>query len=410
MNVDRVRGHIERIAGFTASPGEGATRMSYSPEYRAACEYVMAHAAGLGAEARLDAIGSVRLRLPSSDAAAPAVLVGSHLDSVPHGGDLDGVLGVVLGLEVMEVLVREGVRPARPLEVIAFVEEEGATFRCPLAGSQLLTGALPAEATGELRDESGRSLAEAARAFACDPARLADDRLRPESVRAMLEVHIEQGRVLESAGVPVGIVECIAGSENHRLRLEGRADHAGTTPMPLRRDALAAAAEVVLAAERLAGEPARPDTVATVGRLLCRPNAANVVPGAVELSLDVRDVHAERLDDAVATLAAAIEAIAERRGLRHQRERTARSEPVACAPVLVELLEETARHLGISHRRLASGALHDAAILTRITEAAMLFVPSVDGASHVPEERTEDADIEQGAEVLLGAVRTLLER
>lgn len=407
VNIDRIRQHIEALARFTTTPGAGSTRLSYTPEYRQACDYIAAQGRRLGLTVRYDAIGNLRARLDGRDPAAPAVMVGSHLDTVIHGGDFDGILGVVSGLEVVETLLEQGSQPLHPIEVINFVEEEGTTFRCPLAGSKAITGYLGVTELQALKNEAGQSLYEAARAFGVDPDRLAADRLEPGSVKAMLELHIEQGAVLEAEHLPVGIVEHIAGSESHRVRLQGRANHAGTTPMHLRYDALAGAAEMILAVERIAGEPDRPHTVATVGRIQCVPNAANVIPGRVEFSIDVRDVDEACITAAAASISEAVQAIAARRQLGCETELTGKSSPQPLARNLIEQLAALAGQLDIPYRRMPSGALHDAAMMTRVTDVAMIFVPSIDGRSHTPRERTDYADIAYGANLLLAMVGKL---
>ncbi len=407
VNIERIRQHIETLAGFTTTPGAGSTRLSYSAEYRQACDYVGGHGRTLGLDVRYDAIGNLRMRLPGRDPQAPAVIIGSHLDTVIHGGDFDGILGVVAGLETVATLLEQGVQPQHPVEVINFVEEEGTTFRCPLTGSKAITGFLTLDQIKALHDDRGQTLYDAARSFGVDPDQLGSDQLQPDAVKAMLELHIEQGAVLESERVPVGIVEHIAGSESHRVQLQGRANHAGTTPMGLRYDALAGAAEMILAIERIAAEPERPDTVATVGRIQCIPNAANVIPGRTEFSIDVRDIDAGRIEAAASSIIGTIRAIAERRGLGWETELTGKSSPQPLARNLIDQLTELAEQLAIPYRRMPSGALHDAAMMTRVTDVAMIFVPSIDGRSHTPRERTHYTDIEHGANLLLAAVASL---
>lgn len=407
VNIQRIRRHIETLAAFTTTPGAGSTRLSYTPEYRQACEYVGSRARDLGLNVRFDAVGNLRARLSGGNPGAPAVMVGSHLDTVLHGGDFDGILGVVCGLETLETLVEHGVRPVHPIELIVFVEEEGTTFRCPLAGSKAITGFFGVDDLRTLKNEQGESLYDTARAFGLDPDRLPHDQIRSGDVRAMLELHIEQGAVLESEGLPVGIVQSIAGSDNYRIRLGGRANHAGTTPMNLRYDALAAAAEMITAVERIALEPERPDTVATVGRIHCVPNAVNVIPGQVEFSVDVRDVEQARIDSAAAAISAAVTRIAERRRLTSTIDLTGQSAPQPMAPALVERLAALAERMDIAHHLMNSGALHDAAMMTRVADTGMIFVPSIDGRSHTPAEKTDFGDIEVGANLLLHAIREL---
>lgn len=406
MNVDisRIRRHIETLAEFTTTPGSGTTRLSYSPEYRQACDYLIEHARSLGIQARYDAIGNLRVRLEGSGDNVPAVVVGSHLDSVINGGDFDGILGVVSGVEVVEVMVESGLRPHHPIEVISFVEEEGTTFRCPLTGSKALTGALAAEDLDDLKNDAGRSLNQVAADFGLRPDQLARDRFQDGAVKSMLELHIEQGAVLESLGLPVGIVDHIAGSENHRVRLDGRANHAGTTPMPLRFDALACAAECISAVERIASDPDRPDTVATVGHIHCSPNAVNVIPAAVEFSIDVRDIQDTLIESTSRDILYEIDSVAHRRGIQCETELTGQSPPRPMAPGIVERLTRLADEARIPCHRMNSGALHDAAMMTRVTDVGMIFVPSKDGRSHTPKEWTDYGDIEQGANLLLAAV------
>lgn len=407
VDIDRIRSHVEAIARFTSTPGQGATRMTYSPEYRAGCDYLLGEAARLGLESRLDAVGNVRIRLPGTDPAAPAVVVGSHIDSVRHGGDFDGVLGVVCGLEALEVLVQEEIRPLHSIELISFIEEEAGTFACPLAGSKAVAGQFEVEDLHHVHDETGRSLHERAREFGADPDNLVADRLQPGSVKAMLELHIEQSPLLESEGMPVGIVDSIAGSETCRLRLEGVANHAGTTPMSQRRDALAAAAGIVQAVEQVATASERTSAVATVGRIQCHPNAGNVIPGRVDLSLDVRDVRRDDIDAMVRGILSAAETIAAERHVSLHVDHTGGSLPRPFSRHIVDRMTAIAERDGIPYRHMHSGALHDAATFTDITDVAMLFVPSRDGRSHVPEEWTDWKDIEPGANLLLATLHDL---
>jgi allantoate deiminase len=404
VDVDRIRAHIDTLAGFTTTPGAGSTRLSYTPEYRGACDYLLDYVRALGLEGRLDAIGNLRVVMQGTNTEAPRVVTGSHLDTVIHGGNFDGILGVVAGIEVLHTLVAAGLRPNHPIEVVSFVEEEGTTFRCPLAGSKALTGVLSAADLFSLQDENGRSMHDAATAFGLAPERLACDRFTAGGVKSMIELHIEQGAVLESLDVPVGIVSHIAGSDNHRVRLIGRANHAGTTPMHLRCDALACAAECVSAIERYAADPVRKDTVATVGRILCKPNAVNVIPGRVEFSIDVRDIDQSRIKAASNELLDSVTATALRRGIDYDTELTASSPPRPMSRRLVTLLERLAGCCDIPCNVMVSGALHDAAMMTRVAEVGMIFVPSREGRSHSPGEWTDYDDIEAGANLLLAAI------
>ena len=407
VNIERIRHAMDTVAQFTATPGAGATRLSYTSHYRKACGFMADRARTLGMSVRYDGVGNLRMRLAGTSASAPMLVIGSHLDTVIHGGNFDGVLGVVCGLEVVEALIEKGIRPACPIEVISFVEEEGTSFRHPLAGSKALAGLLSPGDLKSLRNEAGQSFYDAAREFGSDPDRLIKDRLQPGEIKAMLELHIEQGEVLESRGLAVGVVESIAGSHNYRVRLGGRANHAGTTPMALRRDALAAAAEIILAVERIAGRADRLSAVATVGRIVCAPNAANVIPGQVEFSIDVRDVTDGAIASAADAILREIDIVVRRRNVDRMVEPTGSSAPRDMAPWLVERIKGLACQAGLAACRLSSGALHDAAAMSSITDVGMIFVPSKNGLSHAPDEATDLADIERGADLLFMVVRDL---
>ena len=405
IDINRIQRDIEAIAAFTSTPGAGATRLSFSDEYRKACDYVAEAARGLGMTARYDAVGNLRLRLAGRSPDKPCVLVASHLDSVRNGGDFDGVLGVVCGLEAVRTIVESGERPERSIEIISFVEEEGTSFRCPLAGSKAVTGVLDLKDLEAVRNDKGENFVSAARGFGLQPERLPDDLLSPDGIYVAFELHIEQGQILESEDIAIGIVDGIAGSDNLRVRLTGLANHAGTTPMRLRRDALAGAAEVILAIERIATSPHRPNTVATVGRISCQPNSANVVPGAVEFSIDVRDVDAPAIENASMAINDAVEAVAEARNLVCDIDLTGQSAPVRLSTDIAARLEVIAADSRQPFKRMHSGALHDAAMMSGVADVGLIFVPSCNGRSHCPEEYTSGGDIEPGASLLAKAVR-----
>ena len=405
VDIHRIQRDIEAIAAFTSTPGAGATRLSFSPEYRKACDYVAGEARKFGMTSRYDAVGNLRMRLPGRSPEKPLVVAASHLDTVRNGGDFDGVLGVICGLEAVRALVESGEQPDRGIEVISFVEEEGTLFRCPLAGSKALTGFIGLDGLETVLSDDGESFLSAARRFGLEPERLGEDLLAPEGIHAAFELHIEQGQILESEGFPIGVVDGIAGSDNYRVHLTGLANHAGTTPMRLRQDALAGAAEVILAVERLAARARHANTVATVGRISCRPNSANVIPGEVDFSIDIRDVDEQAIEAASVAIHDAIGAIAEIRGLKCETVLTARSSPTRLSVDCAANLEAMAARAGQGFRKMHSGALHDAAMLSRVANVGLIFVPSRNGRSHCPEEFTDLRDMEPGANLLAQAIR-----
>ncbi|MDO8210158.1 Zn-dependent hydrolase [Conexibacter sp. CPCC 206217] len=380
--AERIDGRLSRLARIGAQASGGVTRLAYSTLERDAHELFAAWAAEEGWDVEVDAAGnSVAVARPG----APYVLLGSHLDTVSDGGAYDGAAGVVAGLEAARIVaatVACGVR------VVAFAAEEGARFGRPTLGSAAAAGLLPTTAR-TLADGDGETLAEAAAALGLDPWAA-----RPwldERVACFLEVHIEQGRQLEGGAARIGLVDAIAGSVRARLTLSGRADHSGATPMELRADALAAAAEIVLAVEA-AGQRYR-STVATVGRLEVDPGSVTTVPGTARLWIDVRDVDPEVQRTTARELLARAEEIARARGILLRSELLSELAPVVLEAWPRALAHEESIRLGLPYRVLSSGAGHDAAIVARRAPSAMLFVPCADGISHSPRERASAADI-----------------
>lgn len=354
---------------------------------------------------RITAHGNLRARLPSA-LDRPAVLTGSHIDTVVNGGAYDGAVGVVAAVEAARVIREAGVELAHPIEVIIFAEEEGARFGSLLTGSKAAVGRWSLAELRELRDASGKSYAGCLSEQGLDLDLAADDVLTSANVKAMLELHIEQSVVLERARRPVGVVDRIAGSRQVLVRVEGAANHAGATPMNLRADAMAGSAEMIAAVEAIARRRAQSaaSLVATVGKISVSPNAANVIPGQVDFTVDVRDVEAASMENALQEIVFEIEAISRRRGLGHQILPLSASEPVALSAEIAGLLETAATRLHIPTLRMASGAVHDAAVMAQITAVGMIFVPSRGGRSHCPEEYTSIEEIKLGADLLLHAL------
>jgi len=386
---------------------DGLTRTYLSPAHAAALEALAGWMAEAGMAVRRDAAGNLVGRYEGLDPHAPALLIGSHIDSVRDAGRYDGPLGVMLGVECVAALHGAGRRMAFPIEVIAFGDEEGSRFPVAMLTSRAVAGTLSEAALAEalpLGDAQGVSLAQALATAGLTAAEYRTAARAPGSVFAYLEAHIEQGPVLESAGLAVGTVTGIAAQLRYRLTLTGAAGHAGTTAMPLRRDALAGAAEMVLAAERIAREDAS-DLVATVGRLEVRPNASNVIPGGVEFSLDVRAGSAARRDRGAGAILAACAAIAQARGLDLTVEPTNDLPAAPCDPALMARLDAACARAGQPVRRLVSGAGHDAMVMAALCPMAMLFVRCRGGVSHNPAEHVEPAD----AEIALAVLRNFIE-
>jgi allantoate deiminase len=386
------------------SDGPGLTRLYLSPAHRAAAEATLGLFRAAGLDARIDALGTVTGRWEAAEAGAPTLLIGSHLDSVVDAGRFDGPLGVVAGLVAVEVLRRSGAALPFAIEILAFGDEENVRFPTHLSTSCALAGSYdPAWLDG--RDAEGVTLREALAAFGGDPAGIGALARRREDVVGYLEVHIEQGPLLEERGLPVGVVSAIAGISRARASVDGEAGHAGTVPMRMRRDALAAAAEMIGTVERIGSE--HPGTVATVGAAAVRPGAVNVIPARVEWTLDARapeDATRKALVDAVV---AACEGIAARRGVRFGIEPVMDSPATPMDDRLIAVLEEAARTAGVPPLRLPSGAGHDAVAMAALAPAAMLFVRCKGGVSHNPAESITADDADVAVRVLIETVRRL---
>lgn len=401
-SLERIRQDIETIAGYSAS-GPGTNRLTFAPEYWAAVDYVAGQLAALGYERTTTSHGNTRFRRRGASRDRPAVAVGSHLDAVPQGGRFDGVAGVVAGTEIARLLAERGIGPDRPYEVIVFAEEEGARFGSVLTGSKAMAGRLTGEALAEMRDGDGVGYLEALGPRG-EHAPTDADVLTAGDLAAYFELHIEQSLVLETAKIPIGIVKAITGIRQYRAVFSGVANHAGATPMGLRRDSLAAAAQVIQSVERLAASSATGVTVGTVGLLVNEPNAANVVPGRTVCVVDLRDTDEAALNEVSNNVLQAIETIAAERQIGVEVRLTADSAPTILSPRLRGALIESATKQGVDCLEMPSGAAHDTQEIARISDAAMIFVPSVGGRSHCPEEDTPYEAIAQAVDVLMGAV------
>src|SRR5215207_2798386 len=398
---------IAELAQFNDDPSAGGiTREVYTPTYRAALERVADWMRAAGLEVRLDAVGNLFGGWEGAEPEAPLVLSGSHVDTTLNAGRYDGVLGVLGAIAAVQSLRSAGSAPRRSIEVVAWAGEEP-RFGTGCVGSRAAAGRLARADLDRLRDRDGVSMAAALRAAGFDPGRVQDARIDPAGVHALVELHIEQGIVLEQGGESIGVVEAIAAPHDFRMTLRGAATHAGATPMRLRRDALAGAAEAMTALERIARESPSGTTVGTVGVLRVRPGAINVVPGEAELDVDVRDSDLGAREQTVAEAVAAAGAIAERRGLELERAEIVADVPVACDPDVIDAAARAAEALGLPYRRMTSGAYHDAMIMGARVPIGMIFVPSRGGVSHHPDEFTAPEELERGVQVLAATLARL---
>jgi hydantoinase/carbamoylase family amidase len=402
-----VHARIARLAEINPRrEGGGITREVYTPSYDLAVAYVSELMRDAGLEVRLDSVGNLFGRWPGAAPDEPRVLTGSHFDTTLNAGRFDGVVGVLGAIEAVRQLRSADFKPRRSIEVVGFAGEEP-RFGAGCIGSRAMVGAITREQLDTMRDRDGVSVAEAMRAVGLEPERLGDALLDSDNVHAFVELHIEQGAVLETAGAEIGVVERIAAPHDLTVTLRGAAMHAGATPMRLRRDALAGAAEVVLELERLALASPSGSTVGTVGVLRVAPGAVNVIPGEVEMDIDVRDSDLDARERVVTSLRAKLEETAARRGLELTVSTLTRDDPAACSPTVIEAVRGACEELGVRHLAMTSGAYHDAMVLGAKVAMGMIFVPSVDGLSHHPDEYTEARDIDRGVHVLAGTLARL---
>ena len=397
LQPQRIMNRCEALGRLSELEG-GLTRVFLSAEQRQANELVLGWMREAGMTAALDAIGNCVGRYEGERPGAPCLMLGSHLDTVRDAGKYDGMLGVIAAIECVSALNATGTQLPFAIEVVGFGDEEGVRFGSTLLGSRAVAGTFDVAVLDQL-DANGVTMRGALLEFGLDPAQIANVARRPKDVLAYAELHIEQGPVLEAEGLATGVVTAINGGNRFNFELTGMAGHAGTVPMALRRDALAAASECVLAIERIA--TALPDIVGTVGRLEALPGAMNVIPGKVHFSLDVRAPTDEQRHAAVAALRSACEAIAERRGIEISVTPLWEAKTALCDPALQAQWATAIAEEGGRVRHLPSGAGHDGMALISIAPIGMIFVRCKDGVSHNPAEAVTVDDVAAGARAFL---------
>jgi len=405
IDRDKLVRWIDELALITEAEPPVVTRVLFSEADRRARAWVRERAREAGLSVREDAVGNIFMRLEGNAPSLPAVATGSHTDAIPNAGRFDGVVGVLGGIEALAALQRAGVVPRRSLEVIMFTAEEPTRFGIGCLGSRMLAGAIPWEKVRALRDGEGRSLDD------LRPSRepLETVRLGSGCYHAFVELHIEQGPLLERAGVPVGIVEHIAGPSGYRVVLEGEGGHAGAVLMPGRRDASLAAAEIALAVERAVKASGSPDTVGTTGVFRIEPGAVNSVPFRALLEIDLRDTRLDTRERALAEISRAAAEICARRGIRLEFSEVNADPPATGDPQTIAIAEKVCAELGVRCQRMISRAYHDSLFMARVCPTTMVFIPCRNGWSHRPEEFAEPEHIAIGTEVLARTLARLAE-
>lgn len=406
LNAERLWNRVEKLSTFTV-PGRPWTRRAFSSEFTAARAWLSEQFAEAGLAVRIDEGGNLVGRLGAASGVKP-IITGSHCDTVPMGGRFDGIIGVLAGIEVAQTLKEQGVVLHHPFEVIDFLSEEPSDYGVSCVGSRALSGALDAHML-EARNAEGETLGEGMRRIGARPEALHKPLRAADSTAAFIELHIEQGPVLEQLGIPIGVVTDIVGIRRVAITVHGQADHAGTTPMDIRRDALAGAARIIDRAQQkasfLTGKPHY--VVATIGRLSLTPNASNAVPGQVDMTLEVRSNSDAILDTFPGELLEEVEAGLNDLRVRASFEDVSRSKPTACSELVMQSIERSCNRLDYADMRMPSGAGHDAVYVAPTGPVGMIFVPCLNGRSHCPEEWIDPFQLLAGTRVLYQTVLEL---
>ena len=406
IDHQRLLSEIEALAAISDAERPAVTRIVFTPTDLRARAWMIVHCEGAGLEVRQDAIGNMFARWVGSDPAAPAVGTGSHIDAIPNAGKYDGVVGVLGGLEAIRALQRSGFRPRTSIELLVFAAEEPTRFGIGCLGSRLLSGTLSAEAAAKLKDRDGETVEEVRRKAGLS-GNLQHVKLPAEYYKGFIELHIEQGPLLERARTPLGIVTSIAAPASLRISIEGAGGHAGGVLMPDRKDALCAAAELILAIETAARSSGAAGTVATVGMCEVFPGAVNSIPSRVGMTLDIRDTDLARRDSAMQSIERASQSISANRQVSIQWELVNADAPAHCAPEVREALADSCRRHGFQSLEMVSRAYHDSLFISRIAPTGMLFIPCRNGYSHRPDEYAAPEDIARGALVLAESLAKL---
>jgi ureidoglycolate amidohydrolase len=410
MNIEidgnRLLAEIEALALFSDAEAPAVTRIVFTSTDLKARAWLKTRCEESGLSVRYDAIGNTFVRWNGSDPAAPVVGTGSHIDAIPNAGKYDGVVGVLGGVEAIRALQRGGFRPRNSIELLIFTAEEPTRFGIGCLGSRLLSGTLSPDAARKLRDKSGETIDEVRHAAGFD-GELETVKLPHDYYKAFVELHIEQGPILEREHIPLGIVTKIAAPASLRVSIAGSGGHAGGVLMPDRHDALCAASELILAIENAAKSSGAIDTVATVGICEVFPGAVNSIPSQVRLSVDIRDTDLNRRDAVMHALDAASEAIESRRQVAIHIELLNADAPGDCSPIVVEALSKSCRKHDLKFLTMVSRAYHDSLFIGRIAPVAMLFIPCHNGYSHRPDEYASPDDIVRGTLVLAETLAAL---
>ena len=400
VNIHRVMKGIERLSEFNSTPEKGCTRYSYSKEDLLARKYLINQMKEAGFEVRVDNIGNIKGVLKGTEEKLPVVISGSHIDTVKHGGNYDGILGVVAAIEVGRVIKENNLKHRRGYQVVIFTEEEGSNFSVNL-------GKIEFEDIKDLKDNMGISMVDMIEKLGVNSRRVSECRIPKEEIYSMIELHIEQGRVLDEENISVGIVKGINALNWYEVRIEGEANHAGATPMKYRKDALIEASKLISKIPTIVEKFGDESNVATVGVIECKPNLPNVIPKEVKFTIDLRGIEPDTNRRILEEIKNELKKI-ENGGVKTSIKELTKAKETKSNEEILKIIEEKALKRKISYKFMYSGSNHDTSIISEICDVAMIFVPSVNGSSHCPEEYTKEIDIQNGCQLLLDTVEELI--
>ena len=411
MGIEEITGRVardlEHLKQFTATPGDGCTRLPFTPEARDAVNYLRSIMEEAGLEVREDAAGNIIGVLRGEDPEAPCVMMGSHYDSVYNGGDFDGIAGAVCAVEVARQLKESGITPKRDFVAVGFCDEEGMRFGTGYFGSGAMLGNRDVEYCKKFKDTDGISIYDAMKGYGLDPEKIEDAKWDILKIGEFLEAHIEQGPVLDAENIELGLVDCIVGIQRYMVTVHGRADHAGTTPMDMRMDAVDAATKVISKIPDWAREKAD-GTVATTGFIRTTPGGMNIVAEKVEFTVDIRSRNNDNINDITNRIRAALDKEGKAMGGSYEMENKLTITPVELSQKMLGIMEEKCKERGYSYKRILSGAGHDALEIGQVIPTVMLFVPSKDGRSHCPVEFTKYSDFAKASVIMAELAKELL--
>lgn len=408
-NPSRLESHFEAMSLIGKIGETGTCRPAHTELEKKGFEIASSWMQAAGMTVKIDNFGNLIGRLEGKNPNLPVLMMGSHLDSQPYGGRFDGVAGVLCAIEVVSTMVENGIKPERSIEIISFADEEGWRFNKGLFGSRGILGKLEPEEL-ERKDKDNISRKQALIDFGCDINNFKSDEYKPGSIHCFLELHIEQGPILDLAHKPIGVVSGISGPLWWTVKLKGMAGHTGSVPMPIRKDALLGAAEIIVAVNEIATQIPSAPTVGTVGTIQVFPASRNIIPEEVSFTVDLRDIDLDRRNRYEKQLRDRIEIITKKHNLTYEISEDTNSEPRYCADWIKEIIHENCEKLNLDAPELMSGPFHDALALSYACDYGMIFVRCKDGISHNPLEYSSYEDLTLGADVMLGTVLGILEK